>query len=320
MDPKDLHQQIVQELLARGIPQEKINMDGVGQLAIGITNAGNEARLAGKLQPGQAEHVAALKAAGAPSAEEYTLGGGAKASAGALMDMLKGTAGMAGKALHGMYTGNVPELGQVGKEAAMGAINAPQQFVGGLAKEIRSPATTTPQDVAQTVAGGVGTLGDIGLLKGGMGAAGIGPAARAAQLAKDLKFSEGALAGRAAETADPMNQATFIRRGGTPINGPGGMAQPAPVPPPGPGTMGIAPKFEEDVMPRAMEPTPASPYPAAGGYSPELQQLFKEVLEPAKEEAPQEGAGFQALKQTRRAKARLGKYRQSEDDTGGQPS
>ena|SRR5438034_515561 len=318
MDPKDLHQQIVQELLARGIPQEKINMDGVGQLAIGITNAGNEARLAGKLQPGQAEHVAALKAAGAPSAEEYTLGGGAKASAGALMDMLKGTAGMAGQAMHGMYTGNVPELGEAGKGAVMGAVNAPQQFVGGLAEEIRSPATTMPQDVGRTVAGGVGTLGDIGLLGGAMKGAGVGPAVRAAQLAKDLKFSEGALASRAAETteaADPMNTATFLRRGGN--------VPPTP-PPQGTGgtgpSVGIQPRFEEDVMPRAMEPTPASPYPAAGGYSPELQQLFKEVLEPAKEEAPQEGAGFQALKQTRRAKARLGKYRQSEDDTGGQPS
>src|SRR5207245_5408970 len=128
MDPKDIHQQVIQELLARGVPKEKIDMDGVSRFAAAWANAGNEVRLQGNLQPGQAEHVAALKAAGAPSAEEYTLGGGAKASAGALMDMLKGTAGMAGKALHGMYTGNVPELGQVGKEAAMGAITAPGQF------------------------------------------------------------------------------------------------------------------------------------------------------------------------------------------------
>src|SRR6266571_2121800 len=124
----ELYKQLQAEAGRRGVT---LDQDTLADMGKEFVNFANEQRLAtGKLQPGQAEHIAALKAAGAPSAEEYTLGGGAKASAGALMDMLKGTAGMAGKALHGMYTGNVPELGQVGKEAAMGAINAPGQFTG----------------------------------------------------------------------------------------------------------------------------------------------------------------------------------------------
>jgi len=347
MDEQNPQAMILDALKQMGVPQEKINMPGVANLV-------NQYRLStGKLQPGQAERVARLGAAGQENTDP-TLLGGAKAVGSSLLGGLKA----------------VPQaVGDVGKMAALGAATSPDeqlvakkrfdegladllgmgksmatapiQFGKGLANEIRSPETVTQQDVNQTVGAGMGTLGDIGLAAGGLKAlgkpgvtGGIDPAAaRAAQLASDLKWNKDAqTTGAGGGSVDVPglvrgvgNTPTYARRGGTIENVPFAPEQsalrlnqgaPAPAGP----AMGITPKFEEDAMPRAYEPTPASPYPAAGGYHPEMEQLFKDVLGPAKEEAPQQGAGFQALKQTRRAKARLGNYRQSEDDTGGQPS
>ena len=185
----------------------------------------------------------------------------------------------------------------------------------------------TPAEIGGAWGGAamLGLGGVEGLERGGRMLPG-GAASRAAQLAKDMKFSEGVQAERAGVAADPLNQATAIRRGTVVPRGNASASTPyvpgqgpSTVPPQGEG-IGIAPKFEEDVMPRAMEPTQGAAYPVGGGVHPELQQLYDDVLGPAKEAAPQPGAGFRAIEQTRRAKSRAGRYRQSEDDTGGQPS
>jgi len=358
MDEQNPQAMILDALKQMGVPQEKVNMPGVAnlvnqyRLSTGKLQPGQAERVA-RLGVGKQE--APYKE---PGLGESALEGAKELGLmvpRAIKGMAEGAGEMLGTGAAGIYTGiTAPPQGPEGQRARaqvlsdellnsaqklnpLAALKAPYNVV----KQGQDPTQppVTPGQAAGAFGGAAALLG--GGIKGGLKdlvnpgeTGGIDPAAaRAAQLASDLKWNKDVqTTGAGGGSVDVPglvrgvgNTPTYARRGGTIENVPFAPEQsalrlnqgaPAPAGP----TVGLTPKFEEDAMPRAYEPTPASPYPAAGGYHPELEQLFKDVLNPAKEEAPQQGAGFQALKQTRRAKARLGSYRQSEDDTGGQPS
>src|SRR2546426_1036316 len=278
----ELKKELLGQLEARGITADQLDMGAVDNLV-------NTARVAqGGLDP---EHQRRAGLATPPKEVSPTLMqtilGGAGGALKAVGQGALGTAQMGGRALYDAATGNLQDLGQVGKEAVQ---SVPQTFTNlrdvtqrGLAGEAK------PAEIGGAWGGAamLGLGGVVGLERGGRMLPG-GAASRAAQLAKDMKFSEGVQAERAGVAADPLNQATAIRRGTVVPRGNASASTPyvpgqgpSTVPPQGEG-IGIAPKFEEDVMPRAMEPTQGAAYPVGGGVHPELQQLYDDVLGPAK--------------------------------------
>lgn len=247
--------------------------------------------------------------------------------------------------------GKVPLLGKALQAGGSRLAQLAPEGAGIIPTALRGAAQALPKEVAmgetfQGLTGGPKSLGTLGGQANalGMAAAGTGlrgvsaldrppetPEARAQKLLSTLRPELGERATLnstepAGRPADPaMEEPTFQRRARE-----ADVRSKAAVPLLEPENIDVNAPFEENAVPnnpRSTQDQLADIYSSLG---------LDEARAVAKGEAPEQGAGFRALRQARARKLKLGgpsvteslnraskrgagRYRQSEDDTGGQP-